>query len=64
MSRVTISTQHLHLQLDVKPSADFISCLITALVGALPTFLQAFMSCLAGGGTPGDYKPGDRLRCA
>lgn len=44
---------------------QFLECLFPALITALPYFLQALMTCLAGGGTnpPGDHNPGDRLRC-
>jgi len=49
-----------------RPQADFISCLMSAVIAALPSFLEAFMGCLAGPGpSPGDddYDPGTRNRC-
>lgn len=48
-----------------KPQADFMSCLLGAVLASLPTFLAAFMDCLGGGGSPGtgEYNPGERTRC-
>jgi len=63
MCNVTVTTQHLHTSIDLKPSADFVTCLIPALLAALPAFVQAFMSCLSGAPTTGEYTPGDRPRC-
>jgi len=49
-----------------KAQADFIGCLFTGLIAALPCFLEAFLACLSGTG-PGsgddDYDPGTRNRC-
>lgn len=45
-----------------KAQADFVSCLFPALIASVPTFLQAFMSCMAGGSK--SYDPGDRERCS
>lgn len=45
-----------------KPQADFIGCLIPALLASVPTFLDAFLSCMAGGSS--GYDPGDRNRCS
>jgi hypothetical protein len=46
---------------------DFMSCLFTALLAAVPAFLQSLVTCLSGGGgggTGGDeYQPGQRDRC-
>jgi len=63
MCRVTINSPAVNVDLDLKPSADFVTCLIPALLAALPAFIESFMSCLSGGSTPGNYKPGDRPRC-
>lgn len=64
MSKIILTNRHLQLELEVTPTADFIGCLLTGVMAALPAFLEAFMKCLAGGeGTTG-YKPGDRDRCA
>lgn len=49
-----------------KAQADFIGCLMTAIFTAAPTFLSAFMNCMAGGngnGESGKYNPGTRERC-
>lgn len=48
-----------------KAQGDFVGCLLTGVLAAMPTFLAAFMDCLAGGITPGPglYKPGGRDRC-
>lgn len=46
--------------------ADFIGCLMTAAITAMPVFLSALMKCLSGGnGTSDDhqYAPGERERC-
>lgn len=42
---------------------DFVGCLLTGLLAAMPYFLEAFLTCLGGGGATGDYRPGDRTRC-
>ncbi len=42
--------------------ADFVSCLFPALIASVPTFLQSFMACMAGGSKA--YDPGDRDRCS
>jgi len=44
---------------------DFFNCMMNAALDSLPTFLQSFMGCLAGGSaaTPPDYSPGARDRC-
>lgn len=50
-----------------KAQADFVSCLITGVVTAMPYFLDSFLQCLAGNGSSGGddvYQPGDRTRCA
>ena len=48
-----------------QPQADFMSCMLAAVLASLPTFLAAFMECLgsAGNGNPGSYEPGQRPRC-
>jgi len=49
-----------------KAQADFVGCLMNAVLAALPVFLQSLMGCLAGGNNPGqhdEYKPGARPRC-
>lgn len=43
-------------------SPRILTCLLPAIIAAMPAFLQAFMACLATGGS-GDYNPGDRNRC-
>ncbi len=64
MTRVTFESKHVSFKTEIDVKQDFISCLMTGVVSALPAFLEAFMNCLAGGSTPGEYKPGDRFRCA
>ena len=39
------------------------TCLITALMAALPHFLDAFVKCLTNSGDPDKFNPGDRQRC-
>jgi len=51
------------ITIEFAPSADFITCLIPALLSAVPAFLQSFMTCISGGGSGGNYNPGDRKRC-
>lgn len=65
MCKVCFETAKDKLELEFTPSVDFIGCLMTAVMTAIPVALQAFMTCLAGGGGGGkaDYKPGDRERC-
>lgn len=47
------------------PQAAVLSCILTGVMAAMPTFLAAFMDCLAGGASPGPghYTPGTRSRC-
>lgn len=47
------------------PQAAVLSCILTGVMAAMPTFLAAFMDCLAGGPTPGpgQHTPGTRSRC-
>jgi hypothetical protein len=45
--------------------ADFMSCMLTALLAALPDFIASMMSCMAGSTAPpaGGFDPGNRSRC-
>lgn len=43
--------------------ADFLNCLLSGVLAAMPYFLEAFLTCLGGGGSSGDYTPGSRKRC-
>lgn len=79
MCRVDIHTRNLRVSAEAKraddgsgydltakivPTADFVGCLLTGAMAALPAFLQAFMTCLGGGGGgTGQYNPGQRKRC-
>lgn len=63
MARITIESKHLNVQTDLRVHQDFISCLFTGVIGALPAFLEAFMNCLAGTPPQTGYQPGDRTRC-
>lgn len=46
-----------------KAQVDFLGCMISAIMEAVPCFLTSFMGCLAGGDTTG-YEPGARIRCS
>jgi len=64
MARFTIKSDLFTTELDVKPHQDLFTCLIPALLAALPAFLDAFFKCIGGGGgTGGSFKPGERTRC-
>jgi hypothetical protein len=63
MCRITLETTLGKAEVEWTPRADFITCLIPALLAAVPAFLQSFMSCIAGGGSNTTYQPGDRVRC-
>jgi hypothetical protein len=42
---------------------DFMPCLLSGLMHAMPYFLEAFLACIAGSPPNTGYKPGDRPRC-
>ena len=63
MARITIETPNLTTAIEVSPSADFISCLIPALLAAVPAFLESFMKCVGSSPAPGGFNPGNRDRC-
>lgn len=63
MPRITLETNDVNVEADLTISKDFISCLMTALIAAMPAFLEALMTCLAGQPNTGEHKPGDRFRC-
>lgn len=63
MCRCQITSTAVNLDIEIHPSADFITCLLPALFAALPVFLDSFMSCLTTGGQPGTFNPGTRQRC-
>lgn len=47
------------------PLADMMTCLIPALIAALPAFIDAFFRCISeGNGGNSGYTPGDRKRCS
>lgn len=64
MCKVAVTNQHMQATFEFKPSQDFVGCMIGATLAALPCFLESFMSCLAGGGSTGEYNPGERTRCS
>ena len=64
MCNVVIKGNKFQMALTFDPSADFIGCLLTGVMAALPAFLDAFMRCLAGGEGSGKFNPGDRARCS
>ena len=45
--------------------ADFMACLMTAVIEVLPEFLSAMLKCMAGQADPPatGYDPGNRPRC-
>jgi len=63
MCKCTITSNTFNVDVDLHPSQDFVSCLLTALFAALPTFLDSLVKCMAGAGTTDQYKPGSRERC-
>ena len=63
--KFAIQSDKAKVQLEVDAQQDWTSCLMTALIAALPCFLDEFVKCLAGGnGGSSGFKPGDRDRCA
>lgn len=62
--RIACQTAQTKLDVNFEAQQDFVGCLLTGVLAALPCFLEAFMKCLAGenGPTTG-FKPGDRDRC-
>lgn len=63
MAVITIKSPNCVVQLDVEARADFIGCILGAVLAAAPCFLEAFMKCLGGSHDGGNYNPGDRQRC-
>lgn len=63
MTHVSIDSDKVNVDLNLKIEADWLTCLIPALLAGLPSFIEAFMKCIAGDATPGEYNPGDRPRC-
>jgi len=63
MTKVTVGTKNTDIVLDVKINQDLFTCLIPALLAALPAFLDAFFSCIGGDGSDAPFKPGTRPRC-
>lgn len=63
MCSITIQSKNLNTEIHFKPSADFMGCLLQAVLTAMPVFLEALMKCLAGDSPETGYNPGDRQRC-
>ena len=63
MCSVKIESPTLTASFDINPSADWLACLIPALIAGLPAFIDAFMKCIAAGNSGNGYTPGDRQRC-
>lgn len=62
--KFTIQTSKAQVEITLEAQQDFVGCLLTGVLAALPAFLEAFMNCLAGGGNGGSgFRPGDRTRC-
>lgn len=62
---MTLRIGNVQIEIKADDQQQFVSCLLTALLAAMPTFLNQLISCLTkgGGGTGGDYKPGEEARC-
>lgn len=64
MPTVTIDTGQETIKLEIDSKRDLATCLVPALIAAMPAFLDSYVKCITtGGGPPGEYKPGDRPRC-
>lgn len=64
MCKITIQGAKGQFSVDLQAQGDWLSCLMTGVMAALPAFLDAFMKCLStGNGGTADYNPGDRNRC-
>ena len=63
MPKLTLNDQEHKVTIDVDVSADWLSCLIPALLAGLPGFLDAFIACIGGDGSSDKFKPGTRPRC-
>ena len=63
MSKCTIQSPGLNVELDLKPRTDLLTCLVPALLAAMPAFIEAYMTCITAGSGSGNFKPGDRPRC-
>ena len=63
MAHVAINSDKVNLDIEVNMQADWLTCLIPALIAGLPAFIQAFMDCISGNGGSSTYQPGDRKRC-
>ena len=62
--RMQVDTAKGKFAIEFDAQADFVGCLLTGVLAALPCFLEEFMKCLALGPGPGTgFKPGDRDRC-
>lgn len=62
--KVQVETAKAKFAVELDAQQDFLSCMMTAVIAALPCFLEAFMKCLAGGNGPSTgFTPGDRGRC-
>jgi len=63
MCKITLETNQMKAATSIEPQADFMGCLLPALLQALPIFIQAFVECLGSGGTTTGYNPGGPKRC-
>ena len=63
MTLITVGTRNADIKLDVKINQDLFTCLIPAVLAALPAFLDAFFKCMGGDGSADQFKPGARPRC-
>jgi len=63
MTKITIGTRNTDIVLDVKINQDLFTCLIPAVLAALPAFLDAFFACIGGDGSADQFRPGTRTRC-
>ncbi|HUT60293.1 MAG TPA: hypothetical protein VNA25_20805 [Phycisphaerae bacterium] len=63
MTKITLGTRNTNITMDIKINQDLFTCLIPALLAALPAFLDAFFKCIGGDGSSDKFKPGTRPRC-
>lgn len=62
--KVQVNSSKGNFAVEVDAQQDFISCLMTAVIAALPCFLESFMKCLSGANGPSTgHNPGNRARC-
>ena len=62
--KVQVDSPMAKFVVDFEAQQDFLSCMMTGVIAALPCFLEAFMKCLTGTNGPSTgHNPGNRARC-